>query len=59
MKAPVLLIGFNRPDNMCQVFEQIKKARKRNASNVEIWLSRLIGSVNYIHCFVKRMQAVH
>ena len=27
MKAPVLLIGFNRPDNMCQVFEQIKKAK--------------------------------
>ena len=27
MKAPVLLIGFNRPDNMCQVFAQIKKAK--------------------------------
>ncbi len=27
MKAPVLLIGFNRPDNMCEVFAQIKKAQ--------------------------------
>lgn len=27
MKAPVLLIGFNRPENMCQVFAQIKKAK--------------------------------
>lgn len=26
MRAPVLLIGFNRPDNMIQVFEQIRKA---------------------------------
>ncbi len=27
MKAPVLLIGFNRPDNMAQVFAQIRKAK--------------------------------
>lgn len=27
MKAPVLLIGFNRPENMGKVFSQIKKAQ--------------------------------
>ena len=27
MKAPVLLIGFNRPDNMIKVFNQIRKAK--------------------------------
>lgn len=27
MKAPVLLIGFNRPDNMSQVFASIKQAQ--------------------------------
>lgn len=26
-KAPVLLIGFNRPDNMAQVFSQIREAK--------------------------------